>query len=62
MENVVKEKAYIAKKLGISVDEFDTIIDAPPKWYTDYPNNEAKLKFIYNTYRKLYKKEKLGSF
>lgn len=62
MEKVVKEKAYIAKKLGISVEEFDEIIDAPPKWYTDYPNNEAKLKFIYNTYRKLYKKEKLGSF
>lgn len=62
MENVVKEKAYISKKLGITVAEFDEIIEAPPKWYTDYPNNEAKLKFIYNTYRKLYKKEKLGSF
>lgn len=62
MEKVVKEKAYIAKKLGISIEEFDAIIDAPPKWYTDYPNNEAKLAFIYNTYRKLYKKDKLGSF
>lgn len=62
MENVEKEKAYIAKKIGISIEEFNEIIDAPPKWYTDYPNNEAKLAFIYNTYRKLYKKEKLGSF
>ncbi|MFT5777420.1 MAG: N-acetyl sugar amidotransferase [Crocinitomicaceae bacterium] len=60
--DVEKEKAYLAKKLGISLAEFQAIIDLPPKWYTDYPNNEKKLAFVYNTYRKLFKKEKLGSF
>jgi N-acetyl sugar amidotransferase len=60
--DVEKEKAYLAKKLGISLEEFTAIIDLPPKWYTDYPNNEKKLGFVYNMYRKLFKKEKLGSF
>lgn len=61
-DKMQREKEYIAKKLGISLEEFDRIIELPPKWYTDYPNNEGKLKFIYNTYRKLFKKEKLANF
>lgn len=61
-EKVEQEKAYIAKKLGISREEFDRILLQPAKWYTDYPNDEKRLKFIYDTYRKLFKKEKLGSF
>lgn len=62
MEKVEEEKKYIAKKLGISLEEFERIIELPAKWYTDYPNDEKKLKFIYDTYRKIFKKEKLGSF
>lgn len=61
-EKMQREKEYIAKKLGISVVEFDKIIDLPPKWYTDYPNDEKRLNFIYDTYRKLFKKDKLGNF
>lgn len=61
-EKVKTEKEYIAKKLGITLTEFEKIIDLPPKWYTDYPNNEKLLGFIYNTYRKLFNKEKLGNF
>lgn len=56
------EKEYIAKKLSISLDEFEKIIQLPPKWYTDYPNDEKWLGFIYDTYRKLFKKDKLGNF
>lgn len=56
------EKEYIAKKLGISVDEFEKIIISPGKWYSDYPNDEKRLRFIYDMYRKLFKKEKLGNF
>lgn len=62
LSKVEDEKQYISKKLGISKDEFERIINLPPKWYWDYPNDEKKLGFIYDTYRKLYKKEKLGSF
>lgn len=61
-EKVKEEKTYIAKKLGISTEEFDRIIGLPAKWYTDYPNDEKKLAFIYNTYRKVFKKDKLANF
>lgn len=61
-EKVDQEKQYIAKKLGISIDEFNGIIDSPPKWYTSYPNDEKRLGKIYNIYRKLFKKEKLASY
>ncbi|MBS4000681.1 MAG: N-acetyl sugar amidotransferase [Desulfobulbaceae bacterium] len=53
---VEQEKEYVCKKLGISVADFDNIMKEPPKIYRDYPNNESKLEFIYNIYRKLYKK------
>lgn len=56
------EKEYISKKLGISYDEFEKILLLPSKWYSDYPNDEKWLGFIYDTYRNLYKKEKLGNF
>lgn len=56
------EKFYIAKKLQVSKDELEKILSLPPKWYWNYPNDSKKLNFIYNTYRKIYNKEKLGSF
>lgn len=61
-QKVEEEKKYIAKKLGITLEEFERIIDLPAKWYFNYPNNEKMLRFIYNLYRKLYNKEKLASF
>lgn len=61
-EKVEEEKLYIAKKLQISNKEFEDILNLPAKWYWDYPNDKKKLGFIYDTYRKLFKKEKLGSF
>jgi N-acetyl sugar amidotransferase len=59
---VEDEKKYIAKKLGFSIDEFEELLKLPPHWYSDYPNDEKRLTFIYDTYRKLFKKEKLASF
>ncbi len=56
------EKQYIAKKLSISTDELEAIINLPAKWYWDYPNDDKKLGFIYDAYRRIFKKEKLGSF
>jgi N-acetyl sugar amidotransferase len=61
-EQIREEKSYIAKKLGLTENEFESIIKLPPKWYRDYPNDEKRLKLVYDTYRKLFKKEKLGSF
>lgn len=56
------DKQYISKKLGISRDEFEGIMNLPPKWYWDYPNDDKKLGLIYDAYRMIFKKEKLGSF
>ncbi len=56
------EKQYISKKLNVPRDEFERILRLPAKWYWDYPNDEKKLSFIYNTYRKLFNKERLASF
>jgi N-acetyl sugar amidotransferase len=61
-EKVSLEKAYIAKKLGISIIEFDQILSLPGHYYRHYPNDEKRLKFIYDTYRKLFQREKLGNF
>ena len=56
------DKQYIAKKLGLPIEEFEAILQLPGKYFTAYPNDERKLRFIYDTYRKLFKKEKLASF
>ena len=61
-EKVAEEKKYIAKKLGVSLDEFEKMMDMPGKWYREYPNDEKRLEFIYNTYRKIFKKEKLANY
>jgi len=61
-EKIEDDKLYIAKKLGISKDELNSIIDLPAKWYWDYPNDDKKLRFIYDAYRMLFNKEKLDRF
>ncbi len=56
-DKVEEEKQFICKKLEMSINEFDTIMNSPLKTYRDYPNDENKLKFIYKTYLKLNKKK-----
>lgn len=54
-DTIQAEKEYICKKLGISLLEFERIMDDPPKLYRDYPNNEKMLQSLYRLYRKLTK-------
>ena len=62
-ENTVeKEMEYISKKLGVSLAEFKSIVNLQGHWYKEYPNDEKWLGYVYDTYRKLFKKDKLGSF
>jgi N-acetyl sugar amidotransferase len=61
-DEVEEDKSYVAKKLGVEMNEFENILNLPPKWYWDYPNDERKLGFIYDTYRTIFKKEKLDRF
>ena len=61
-ERIEDDKEYIAKKLGITREELDAILDLPAKWSWEYPNDQRKLGFIYDTYRLLFRKEKLDRF
>ena len=53
-EKIESEKEYVAKKLGITLKEFEEILKSPPKSYKDYPNNEKKLKFLYRVYKRYF--------
>jgi N-acetyl sugar amidotransferase len=61
-QEIEEAKHYITKKLGIDRDELERIMQLPPKWYWDYPNDERKLSFIYDTYRRVFNREKLDRF
>lgn len=45
-----EDKEYICKKFNMSLEEFNKILSLPPKTYTDYPNDDKKLEFIYKIY------------
>lgn len=59
---IEEDRRYVSKKLGVTRDEFEGILNSPAKWYWDYPTEEKKLGFIYDMYRTIYKKEKLDRF
>jgi N-acetyl sugar amidotransferase len=61
-DKINREIEFIAKKLGVTTDQLHEIINLAPKWYEDYPNDEKWLKYVYDSYRKIFKKEKLASF
>lgn len=50
-----EDKLYFAKKLGISLDEFEKIMNLPPAFYSDFPNSEKMYNFIRKTMRILAK-------
>ncbi|MBX3205823.1 MAG: 7-cyano-7-deazaguanine synthase [Labilithrix sp.] len=56
------ELKYIAKKLALSLVELENIVEAPPRWYTDFPNDEALLGRVYDAYRFLAGKRKVSAF
>jgi hypothetical protein len=51
-ENIEADSQYIAKKYGISPEEFKACLDAPPKTYKDFPNEKEKIQWFYGLYRK----------
>ena len=48
-----QDKEYVIKKLGLTKDEFEEIMSAPPKSYKEYPNSEWFLRFVYRVYYKI---------
>jgi N-acetyl sugar amidotransferase len=49
-----REKIYIAKKLAITKEELEKIIELPGKYHYEYPNDEKRLNFIYKVYKKYF--------
>lgn len=39
-EMLVNDKEYVMKKLGLSIEEFESIMNSPNKTYIDYPNSD----------------------
>ena len=40
------DKAYIAKKLGLELDELEKFENGPCKHYSDYPNWDTRYKLM----------------
>jgi len=55
MTQVNKDKDYASKKFGIPLQEFEEILNASPKSYKDYPNDEKWLTLIYTLYKKYFR-------
>ena len=52
-KQAMEDKAFIAKKLGIGVDEFEKIISGKNKTYRDYKNQAGTLNFFIHLAQKL---------
>ncbi len=53
-EYVDELKPIICKKLNITTDEFNEIMQTPPKTYKEFKNSKNKLECIYKIYRKFF--------
>ncbi|PQA84827.1 N-acetyl sugar amidotransferase [Limnohabitans sp. TS-CS-82] len=53
---LLEDKTFIAKKLKLSVAEFEDLINQPIRHYSEYPNHQKKLRvirYVYRTIRKM---------
>ena len=51
----IEDMEYVAKKLGISLKEFQSIISMPNKSYKDYPNNERLFEYGFKIRARIFK-------
>jgi N-acetyl sugar amidotransferase len=52
---LLEDKTFIAKKLKLSVVEFEDLINQPVRHYSEYPNHQKKLLAIRSIYRAFWK-------
>lgn len=57
--SVAEQTKYISKKFGISVNEMDRYLSLPPKTYKDFPNQYKMIRFIFDSYRRIFKKQRV---
>jgi N-acetyl sugar amidotransferase len=58
-KKAAEDKSYICKKLGISTDEFDRIMQEKPLTYKAFPNEEKRIERVYALYRSLFPNKRL---
>jgi N-acetyl sugar amidotransferase len=47
---LAEDKAFVAKKLGITLQELETLIAEPPRHYTEFPNHRLKFRIAFGAY------------
>lgn len=50
-KELAEDKVFVAKKLGLSLTEFEALIQAPARHYTGFPNHQRKRKWASRLYR-----------
>lgn len=50
---LTEDKAYVAKKLGITLAEFEELLAQPPRHYSEFANHQRKMK-LYQLCRSVY--------
>jgi hypothetical protein len=54
--------AFVAHKLGYSIEELLDLINMPPRWYVDFPHKRRLLGIAYDAYRFIKRQPKLSNF
>lgn len=48
---LVEDKIFIAKKLGLSISEFEALVDQPVRHFSEFPNHQRKRRLAVLLYR-----------
>lgn len=48
---LVEDKIFIAKKLGLSLTEFEALVDQPARHFSEFPNHQRKRRLAVLVYR-----------
>jgi hypothetical protein len=57
-----QDLAFVARKLDYTPTALAATLQAPPRWYSDFPNRERLLGVAYNSYRLLTGRPKASNF
>jgi len=60
--NIQHDLAFIARKLDYTIAQLESLMHDSPRWYSDYPNREQFLGFVYSCYRLLTGQRKNSNF
>lgn len=50
-KQLVEDKIFIAKKLGLSLPEFEALVEQPARHFSEFPNHQRKRRLAVRVYR-----------